>query len=157
MHKFCYDNKYFNNKTLILNSLITKWRFFLRSSHRSSRSQMFFKTDVLKIFAKFTGKHLWRSLPFDKVSGAAHNFIKIETRHKRFPVNFEKFLRIHFLKKTSGNGFYSHCECSVTWIFWISKNKSQKNLETFPSKFAVKRVLIVSLPPPVYINYWILE
>ena len=29
------------------------------TSHRSSRSQMFFKVAVLKYFAIFTGKHLW--------------------------------------------------------------------------------------------------
>ena len=32
------------------------------SIFRSSHSQMFFKTSVLKNFAMFTGKHLFRSL-----------------------------------------------------------------------------------------------
>ena len=37
------------------------WRVFC-AQHRSSRSQMFFKIAVLKIFAIFTGKHLCWSL-----------------------------------------------------------------------------------------------
>ena len=36
---------------------------------RSIPLQMFCKISVLKVFAKFTGKHLWWSLPFDKVAG----------------------------------------------------------------------------------------
>ena len=36
---------------------------------RSSPLQMFCKISVLKVFAKFTGKHLWWSLAFDKVAG----------------------------------------------------------------------------------------
>ena len=35
-----------------------KVSFFIKSRCRSSRSQMFFKINVLKIFAIFTGKHL---------------------------------------------------------------------------------------------------
>ena len=43
---------------------------------RSSRQELFCKKDVLKNFAKFTGKWLW---------------------HMCFPVNFVKFLRTFFL------------------------------------------------------------
>ena len=45
-------------------------------TYRSSRPEVFCKKGILKIFAKFTGKHL---------------------RHRCFPVNFAKFLRTHFL------------------------------------------------------------
>ena len=40
--------------------------------------------DVLENFAKFRGKHLYRSLFFNKVAGL---------RHRCFPVNFAKFSR----------------------------------------------------------------
>ena len=40
--------------------------------------------DVLENFSKFTGKHLYRSLFFNKVAGL---------RHRCFPVNFAKFSR----------------------------------------------------------------
>ena len=36
---------------------------------RSNRPDMFHKKDVLKSFAKFTGKHLCQSLFFNKVAG----------------------------------------------------------------------------------------
>ena len=57
------------------------------------------KKSVLKNFANFTGKHLCQSLFFNKVAGlslSACNFIKKETWHRCFPVNFPKFLRIPF-------------------------------------------------------------
>ena len=41
---------------------------------------MFFKIDVLKIIANFTGKHL-----------NACNFAKMRLRHRRFPVKLAKF------------------------------------------------------------------
>ena len=47
------------------------------------------KTGVLKNFAKFTGKHLWQSLFFNKVAGL---------RHRSFPMNFAKFLRKRFYR-----------------------------------------------------------
>ena len=51
------------------------------------------KISVLKNFTKFTGKHLCRSLFFNKVAGI---------RHRCFPVNFAKFVRTPFLQNTSG-------------------------------------------------------
>ena len=55
---------------------------------RSSLSQMFFKIDVLKDFANFTGKHQCWSF--------ACNFIKKRLQHRRFPVKFANFLRTSF-------------------------------------------------------------
>ena len=51
---------------------------------------MFYKKCVLKIFAKFKGKHLCQSLSFNK------------TLLECFPLNFRKFLRTPFLQNTSG-------------------------------------------------------
>ena len=64
---------------------------------RSSRSQMFFKIDVLRNFAEFTGKHqLWSLF-----------LIKLQTwrsakrlQYKCFPVNIAKFLRAPLLQNT---------------------------------------------------------
>ena len=56
------------------------------------------KKDVLKNFAKFTGKHLCLSLFLNKVE----ILLKKRLRRKRFPVNFAKFLRTPFLQNTSG-------------------------------------------------------
>ena len=56
----------------------------------SSRSQMFFKIGVLKIFAIFTGKHLRYSLFLIK-------FKDLKETSRCFNVNIAKFLRTAFL------------------------------------------------------------
>ena len=54
-----------------------------RSSHRRCSE----KQDVLRNFAKFTGKHLWQRLFFNKVAGAS-SFIKKETPTQVFSCEF---------------------------------------------------------------------
>ena len=66
--------------------------------YRNNHSQMFFKTGVFKIFAKFTGKHLCQSLFFNKVAGPKTSFKK----RFCFLVSFVKFLRTLFKQNTSG-------------------------------------------------------
>ena len=51
------------------------------------------RKDVLRNFTKFTGKHLFWSIFFNKVAGQACNFIKKDTLAQVFFVNFVKFLR----------------------------------------------------------------
>ena len=75
----------------------------LHFKNRSSRSQIFYKIRLLKHFSQFTWQHLcgsWVSLI--KLQTLACNFIKKETPHSRFPVNFGKFVRPAFLHNTSG-------------------------------------------------------
>ena len=51
-------------------------------------------------FAKFTAKHLWLSLFFNKVAGLRPvTLLKKRLWHKCFLVNFVKFLRAPFLKE----------------------------------------------------------
>ena len=53
-----------------------------------------------------TGKHLHRSLFFSKVAGInPATLLKKTLRHRCFPVNFAKFLRVPFLQNTSGRRF----------------------------------------------------
>ena len=54
--------------------------------------EVFYKKGVLKIFAKITGKHLPRSLFFNKVADM-NFFLKKRFRHRCFPVKFARFLR----------------------------------------------------------------
>ena len=54
--------------------------------NRSSRPDVFCKKGVLRNFAKFTGKHLFQSLSFNKVAG-------LKLWRKCFPVNFVKISR----------------------------------------------------------------
>ena len=58
---------------------------------------MFCKKDVLRNFAKFTGKHLCQSLFFNKVAGLRPaTVLKKRIWHRCLPVNFAKFLRTPF-------------------------------------------------------------
>ena len=63
---------------------------------------MFYKIDVLKIFAKFKEKLLRQSLFFYKVANQACNFIKKETPAQLFLCVFcEIFKNIFFLQNIS--------------------------------------------------------
>ena len=52
------------------------FRSITNMKERSSRPEVFCKKDVLRNFAKFTGKYLRQSLSFNKVQAQAYNFIK---------------------------------------------------------------------------------
>ena len=57
-----------------------------------------YQNTSLEIFAKFTKKHLCRSLFFKKVAGLrTATLINKILRHECFAVNFAKFLRLSFL------------------------------------------------------------
>ena len=76
-------------------------------SFRSSRT-VFCKKDVLKKFAKFTGKHMCQSLFLNKVAGLSPaTLFKKRLRHRCFPVNFVNFLRTPFLQNTFDGYFCS--------------------------------------------------
>ena len=64
---------------------------------RSSRPEVFYKKGVLKNFAKFTGKHLYQSLFFNKVAGATCNVIKKETLAQVFSCEFCEISKNTFL------------------------------------------------------------
>ena len=56
---------------------------------RNSRQEVFCKRGVLRIFAKLTGKHLCRSLFFNKVAGLrSATSLKKRLLHRCFPVIF---------------------------------------------------------------------
>ena len=60
--------------------------------------QMFFKIDVLKNFAKFTGKHLCWSLFFNKVADHNHaTLLKNRLQHRCFFVTIAIFLKTVFV------------------------------------------------------------
>ena len=71
--------------------------------NRSSHRRCSIKKAVLKNFTKFTGKHLRQSLFFNKVAALRPaTLLKRKSWHRRFTVNFAKFLRTLFLQNTSG-------------------------------------------------------
>ena len=68
--------------------------------NRSSLPEVFCKKGVLRNFAKFTGKHLCQSLFFNKVAGAACNFIKKETLTQVFSCEFCEISKNTFSQRT---------------------------------------------------------
>ena len=68
--------------------------------HRSSRLDVFCRKGILRNFAKFTGKHLCQSLFFNKVAGAACNFIKKETLAQVFSCEFCEISKNTFFYRT---------------------------------------------------------
>ena len=66
------------------------------------------KKVFLEILQKFKGKHHCRSLFFNKVADLGPTtLLRNGLRHRRFPVNFVKFLRTSFFYRTpQGDCFY---------------------------------------------------
>ena len=68
--------------------------------------ELFCQKGALRNFSKFTGKHLYHSLFFNKVAGLrSATLLKKRLWQRCFPVNFAKFLRTLFLTNTSGGCF----------------------------------------------------
>ena len=81
----CWWNKVINAKGL---------------ENKVTQQKLFSKKGVLRNFAKFTGKHQWQSLFFDKVAGLfgrPATLFKKKLWHRCFTANFTKFLRAPFL------------------------------------------------------------
>ena len=114
---------------------------FIAPLSRSSRPEVFCKKDVLKNFAKFTGKHLWQSAFFNKVAGLRpKTLLKIKLWHRCFPVNFAKTLRIPFfiehlwwlllsLHWSHVNGIFSSNPANI-YLFKINNRSTRKKCET---------------------------
>ena len=70
---------------------------------KSSRPEVFCEKGVLIDVKKFTGKHLCRSLFFNKLRGLRPAILlKKRFSHGCFPMNFATSLRTPYLQKTSG-------------------------------------------------------
>ena len=70
----------------------------LKTILRSSHLRCSVRKDVLRNFAKFTGKYLCQSLFFNKVAGLRPaTLLKKRLWHKCSPMNFAKFLRTPFI------------------------------------------------------------
>ena len=86
----------------------------------SSRPEVFCKKGVLRNLTKFTGKHLWQSLFFNKAAGLRlrltlrpATLLKRRLWHRCFPVNFVKFLRTAF--------FIEH----LWWLLFSNKKNDE--------------------------------
>ena len=82
----------------------TSWgEMSFRDIFQKQPPEVFYKKGVLRNFAKFTRKHLCKSLLFNKVAGLRPaTLLKKRLWHRRFPVNFSKFLTTSFAQNTAG-------------------------------------------------------
>ena len=60
---------------------------------------MLYKKGVFKSFVKFTGKHLYKSLLFNKVAGLACNFSKKDTLAQVLSCEFCEIFKNTFFKE----------------------------------------------------------
>ena len=81
---------------------------------RNSQPKVLCKKGVFRNFAKFTGKHLYQNLYFNRVAGIRPGILfKKRLWYRSFRVNFVKFLGIPFLQNTTGR-LLLRC-VSLTW------------------------------------------
>ena len=86
---------------------------------------MFYKIDVLKTFAKFTGKLLCCRLLVNKVLGwRPATLLKKRRQHRSFPVNFAKLLTTPSLPNTAGQLFLNNGKMITEWQFVLPKGSS---------------------------------
>ena len=96
----CYEIKgpYFYNVTLVAveeqySRIIYVMIKYVRDKERPR--EVFHQEKMFLEISKFTGKHLCQSLFFNKVAGLS-SFIRKRLWHRRFYVNFPKFLKTSF-------------------------------------------------------------
>ena len=89
--------------------------------------EVFYEKDILRNFAKFTGKHLCQSVFFNKVVGLRPaTFFKKRLWQRCFPENFAKFLRTSLLQNTSGPLLLDEiCELICYYKENRNRNRSQ--------------------------------
>ena len=102
LYNLTIKKKFTKLKIIYFVTLICCWVFpehFFKSSHQRCSV----RKHVLRNFTKFTGKRLCQSLFFNKVAGLrSATLLKKRLWHRRFLVNFVKFLRTPFSWNTSG-------------------------------------------------------
>ena len=85
-------------KPFFLTELLRK----CRNSEAAARVVLY-KKAVIRNFTKFTGKHLFQSIFFNKVAGPRPaTLFKKRLWYRCFPVNFVKFPRTPYLQNASG-------------------------------------------------------
>ena len=109
--------------------------------YRSSHQTCFVKKDVLRNFAKFTGKHMCQRLFFNIVAGLrTAALLKRSFWHRCFPLNFAKFPTPPFLQNILGQLLLY---LKFSWHFhsrsyWVSNLKFSLHV-----MFAVKLYLLL--------------
>ena len=99
------------------NKIQKKYPFKFTIKIQKQPLEVLYKKGVLKKFAKFAGKRLYRNL-LNKIAGLRPaTLLRKRLRHRYFPVNFAKFLRTAILQNTSGRLLLKIKE-QRTWILF---------------------------------------
>ena len=77
------------------------------ANYRSSHQRCSMKKGVVRNFTKVPGKHLCRSLIFNKKRHRTATLLKKRLWHRCFPVNFLKFQGTHFFHLVAASGIKS--------------------------------------------------
>ena len=106
MNWFLYDNGLCHERVNVMHHLFRWWFYFnilvFYWYLQNQPPEVFCKKGVLRIFSKFTGKHLCQSPFFNKVAALRPaTLLKKRPWHRCFPVNFAKLLRTLFLQNSS--------------------------------------------------------
>ena len=107
-----------------------KTKFF-----RSSRSEVFCKDGVLKIFVKFIEKHLRSILFLTKLQVRCLQLYYKEISGQVFSCGFAKFLRTLFLRSTFGDCFGKFFHGLAKFFLVRSHSLSKKKKEIFDTPF----------------------
>ena len=93
-----------NCQNCLLNNLWTFVVSIWAKELQKQPPQAVYEKGVLRHFEKFTGKHLWRNLFFDKVADRPEpaTLLKKETLAQVFPCDFYEISVNTFLQKISG-------------------------------------------------------
>ena len=111
------------------------------TSSRSSRPEVFCKKDTLRNSRKFTGKHLWQSLFFNKVAG--RNFIKRETLAQVSSCEFSEICKNTFSHRTplvAASGHLDATEKNDRKRTWLEYSHAFKNLNIINTPSVVRWV-----------------
>ena len=107
--------------------------------------EVLYKKAGLENFAKFTGKHLCKSLFLIKLQISACNFTKKETLS---PVNFAKFLRTPFSQNTSGRLLliFGDSEAAIGVVLsWFYKKVFLKTLQNLQENTCTKVLFLINI------------
>ena len=78
---------------------ILTWNYILQ---KHAPEVFYMKNGALLNFIKFTGKHLFQGLLFNKAAGlGTATLLKKKLRRRCFPLNLAKFLRTPYLQNAS--------------------------------------------------------
>ena len=96
---------------------------FMEIRNNKQPPEVLYEKSAIRNFAKFTGKHPYQSLFFNKVAGLRPaTLVKKRLRRRCFPVNFAKFISTPILKNICKQLLLKQ-EIIFVWVFQKSRKE----------------------------------